>query len=172
MLPVVVGCDGGGGDTTADRTTPSLAPPSGQVLVVSSAEDVARAKAVEVYERYDRMRASVEAGSALDQAALEKTAIGRAVSLLQRIAGNVSTTGIALPGASAPPAPGDVVVSLSSTTPIVTLAACVDVTGRRPVHRDRTPALIATRASRYTLTRDAIGIWRVADLDAQRDGSC
>src|SRR5690349_4026178 len=122
VLPVVVGCDGGGGDSTADRTTPSLAPPSGRVPVVSSAEGVARAKAVEVYEQYDRMHGSVEAGSALGQAELEKTAIGRAVSLIQRIAGNGSTTGIALPGAPTLPASRDVVVSLSSTTPTVTLA--------------------------------------------------
>ncbi|WP_439681826.1 hypothetical protein [Embleya sp. MST-111070] len=88
----------------------------------------------------------------------------------------MSTTGIALPGAPAPPAPRDVVVSLSSTTPTVTLAACVDITGRRPVHRDGTLALIATRVSRYirayTLARDVAGIWRVAAMDAQRDRSC
>lgn len=72
VLLVVVGCDGGDGDTTAERITPLLAPPFGQVLVVSSAEDVAGAKAVEVYGRYDRMQGSVEAGLALDQARARK----------------------------------------------------------------------------------------------------
>ncbi|MFI6984186.1 hypothetical protein ACIBSV_37070 [Embleya sp. NPDC050154] len=105
---------------------------------------------------------------------MDRIATGRAAALIRQLASSTAKDGITIQGPTTR-STQITVVSLTASVLQVMLEDCVDVSRRRAVNRDGTPAEIATQSPRFitavTVTRDAAG-WRVADVNARQDRTC
>ncbi|MFJ8746787.1 hypothetical protein ACIRL2_46540 [Embleya sp. NPDC127516] len=175
LLLTVAGCGGDDDGTTAARTTPPPAPPSSPAVTAPSLEETARTQALEVYRQWRAFQLTIDAGTPLDAATVDRLATGPAADLARSAADQIARHGITTHGPDGALVP-TVTVSLDAGMPTVTVVDCMDTSARYATNRDGSPYALPSQSPRYvktfTLTRNASGVWQVAGMRSERDRTC
>ncbi|MFJ8746843.1 hypothetical protein ACIRL2_46820 [Embleya sp. NPDC127516] len=168
---VVSGCSDEGKDKP--QSGPTSVPPSTQAPAPRP-EDTAGVQALDVYKQWRAYQLEIDGGTPIDEATVTRLATGRAADLLRRAAEQTAAEGITTHGPDGPLNP-TVTVSLSASTPSVTIVDCMDVSRRYVTNRDGSPFTAPPQSPRYvktfTLTTTNDG-WKIADMRSERDRTC